>query len=333
MVWGPQNRPGQRPGQPNTDQQNDNQAPTQEPQRPQAPGGGALQNPLFSGDHVLERVASGSGLLRHGARGPAVRAIQEFLIKQGFNLGSAGADGHWGNMTTVAVKAWQSGAGLSDDGVIGPGTLGAMDSGKTVAPPTPSADSSASNTSGPGGAGSQIPKEFEEMWDAHPHNYQSDPSQNTASDDLQEAQGWDPDQYSNTCAIRLSVMFNKLGGNFKLTRPKAKAAGIDPRRLPYSRKTGWYYILSAREMWKYIEHWGGQAHDEWPKRGRYTDASAFNKGFSEEARDEIKGRKGIVAFDKIFGYSGTGHVDIFNGETLSDANSWYPSKKLKVWYV
>ena len=333
MVWGQQQSPGQRPGQPNSDQQNNAQTPAQQPQRPQAPGGGALQNPLFSGDHVLEQVASGGAVLRHGARGPAVRAVQDFLIKQGFNLGSAGADGSWGAMTTIAVKAWQSGAGLGNDGIIGKGTLGAMDSGKTVAPPTPSPQNSSNNSSGPATSGSQIPKDFEEMWDAHPHNYQDDASQNTASDDLQEEQGWDPHQYSNTCAIRLSVMFNKLGGNFKLTRDKAKAAGLDPRRLPYSRKTGWYYILSAKEMWTYVEHWGGKAHSEWPKRGRYSDSSAFSKGFSEEARDEIKGRKGIVAFDKIFGYSGTGHVDIFNGEQLSDANEWYPSQRLKVWYM
>ncbi len=328
MVWGPQQRPGQRPGQPTPAQDATTQTPAQQPQRPASPGGGALTNPLFSGDHVLEQVAAGRALLRHGARGPAVRALQEFLVKQGFNLGSAGADGHWGRMTTTAVKAWQDGAGLTADGVIGAGTLGVMDSGKTVAPPAPT---QTPTQSGPAESGSQIPKDFEEMWEAHPHS--SVPGENTASSDLQEDQGWDPNQYANTCAIRLSVMFNKLGGNFKLTRDKAKAAGIDPRRLPYSRKTGWYYILSAREMWTYVEHHGGQAHAEWPSRRRYKNAGEFNEGFKSEIQDEIKGRKGIVAFDKIFGYSGTGHVDIFNGEQLSAASDWYPCRKLKVWYM
>ncbi|MCO4761168.1 MAG: peptidoglycan-binding protein [Myxococcales bacterium] len=331
MVWGPQNRPGTRPGQPTNDQDT-NTSPAQTPQRPQSPGGGALQNPLFSGDHVLERIAGGRGVLKHGAKGPAARAIQEFLIKQGFNLGSAGADGHWGRMTTTAVKAWQAGAGISSDGVVGAGTLGLMDSGKTVTPPPPSQHNS-SNTSGPQGSGSQIPKDFEAAWDAHPHNYQDDASQNTASDDLQEEQGWDPHQYSNTCAIRLSVMFNKLGGKFKLTRDKAEAAGLDRRRLPYSRKTGWYYILSAREMWLYMEHWGGKPHDEWPRRGYYSSANKFDEGFKKDAEEKVSGRKGIVAFNKIFGYSGTGHVDVFDGMNLSDADSWYPCKQLKVWYI
>jgi hypothetical protein len=40
-----------------------------------------------------------------------------------------------------------------------------------------------------------------------------------------------------------------------------------------------------------------------------------------------------VAFDKIFGYGGSGHVDIFNGETLSDSSSWYASQQIKLWIV
>ncbi len=97
------------------------------PQPPGAPGGGALSNPIFSGDHVLETVAKGGGLLRPGARGPAVRAIQQFLIGAGHDLGRWGADGAWGKMTTEALRKWQSDNGLSPDAVIGKNTLGAMD--------------------------------------------------------------------------------------------------------------------------------------------------------------------------------------------------------------
>lgn len=108
------------------------------PQPPASPGAGALLNPLFSGDHVLETVAKGGGLLRPGARGPAVRAIQQFLISEGFDLGRWGADGSWGRVTTNAVKAWQKSSGLSSDGVIGPSTLGAMDkTGGGTSTPTP----------------------------------------------------------------------------------------------------------------------------------------------------------------------------------------------------
>ena len=97
------------------------------PQPPSAPGGGALANSLFSGDHVLETVMKGGALLRPGARGPAVRAIQQFLFGAGYDLGRWGADGAWGKVTTQAIKDWQGANGLSADGVIGPATLGAMD--------------------------------------------------------------------------------------------------------------------------------------------------------------------------------------------------------------
>ncbi len=98
-----------------------------EVQHPTAAGGGALTNPGFSGDHVLETVAKGGALLRQGARGPAVRAVQQFLIGQGFDLGRWGADGSWGKKTTAAVKAYQKAHGLGSDGIIGKNTLGSMD--------------------------------------------------------------------------------------------------------------------------------------------------------------------------------------------------------------
>ena len=277
MVWGPDNRNDNRnrpdPGVDNTPGGGGQNT----PQPPTSPGGGQLSNPLFSGDHVLENVAKGNGLLRHGARGPAARAIQNFLIGQGQDLGRSGADGHWGKKTSEALKKWQKANGLKADGVVGKNTLAKMDGitstvspgGGGGAPTTPASDE-------PGGG---LPVDFEKVWAAHPHNYQDDYEQNTSSSDLQKDQGWDPDQYSNTCAIRLSVMFNKLGGDHKLSRKKAKQAGIDPRRLPYSRKTGWYYILSAKEMWLYMEHWAGKAHVEFPASGRYKDANAFNKDF------------------------------------------------------
>ncbi len=294
---------------------------------PGSPGGGTLSNALFSGDHVLESIAKGTGTLRRGARGPAVRAVQQYLIGLGYNLGRAGADGDFGGGTDRAVRLYQKVNGLGNDGIIGKGTLGHMDKGNAQGPGTQQPET---DTSQPGGG---LPKDFDEMWEAHPHNYQDDPSQNYDSGQLQEDQGWDANQYSNTCAIRLSVMMNKLGGDYKLSRDKAEKAGIKRNRLPYSRKTGWYYILSAKEMWIYLEYWGGKAHMEYPARGRFRNASEFQDEFNSRIKKDLAGKKGIVAFDKIFGYSGTGHVDIFDGEKLSDASDWYPSRALKLWFV
>ncbi len=170
---------------------------------------------------------------------------------------------------------------------------------------------------------------FDKMWAAHPHNYQDDPSQNTESADLLEEIGL-PTNW-NTCAIRLSIMLNKLG--LTITPAKVKAAGI-VRRPYYSRKTKQYYILSAKEMWTYLSKNFRKADAIFPAAGKtYKDAQAFRAGFEKDIEPIVKARKGIVAFEKIFGYGGTGHVDVFDGLTLSDAPNWYPSMRVHLWYV
>src|SRR5262249_29520792 len=70
-----------------------------------------------------------------------------------------------------------------------------------------------------------------------------------------------------------------------------------------------------------------------PKSGRYKDEATFQAEFESTIKPLVAGRKGIAAFDKIFGFGGTGHVDLFDGKTLSDAPDWYPCEKLRIWYV
>lgn len=335
----------------------------QQPQRPGAPGGGALRQPLFSGDHVLETVAAGQVYLNPGAQGPAIRAIQQFLLAQGLDVGPAGADGQWGPRTTKALKAWQATHGVPATGVFGRLTLAAMEQEPAVTSvpttPRPATDRPAagqrrapSSTTAPegqtqaqaqggnsareGAPGSRnggLPDDFQKVWDAHPHNYQEDSDKNQSSSDLLVQQGWSPDAYSNTCAIRLSIMLNKLGGDLKITKEKAKAAGLDPGRIPYSKKTGWFYILSAKEMWTYLTKYAGQPHQQWPNGKRFKTSDEFQTTFDRDIEPVVAGKRGIVAFDKIFGFSGTGHVDVFDGTHLSDAPNWYPSESLKVWYI
>lgn len=334
------------------------------PQAPDPPGGGELTQPLFSGDHVLETVAKNSVYLRQGARGPSIRAIQKFLIAQGANVGRAGANGEFGPETFKALKAWQAMHGVPSTGVFGHLTLAAMESesavdasapeqapagGEAQAPSTPRA--APSNPQGadgqtqaqaaggnapkggvPGSDNGGLPDDFQKMWDAHPHNGHDDDT-DTASSDLLAKQGFDPDAYSNTCAIRLSIMFNELGGDLKITREKAKGAGLDPGRIPFSKKTGYFYILSAKEMWTYLTKYAGQPAAMWPEDRRYTSEEEFQTAFDDEIEPEVSGKRGIVAFDKIFGFSGTGHVDLFDGMQLSDSARWYPCQQLKVWYV
>jgi hypothetical protein len=170
---------------------------------------------------------------------------------------------------------------------------------------------------------------FQQMWEAHPHNYMSDDEQNTSSEEVREEHGL-PDYLENTCAIRLSIMLNATGHT--ITPQKTAAAGLT-RKPHYSKKTKQYYIVAAKEMWTYLEKNFRAADVEFPPGGkRFKDAEEFQSTFDSTVKPLLDGKQGIVAFDKIFTYGGTGHVDLFNGEQLSDG-SWYACQKLKLWYI
>jgi hypothetical protein len=170
---------------------------------------------------------------------------------------------------------------------------------------------------------------FDKMWAAHPHNNGQDPEQDTDSETVLNEHGL-PKEFENTCAIRLSIMLNGIGQN--ITPAKTKAAGLG-RAPHYSKKTKQYYILGANEVWQYIRATFRKPDVVFPPTGRYKDAAAFQKGYEEQIKPAVAGKSGIVAFDKIFTYSGTGHMDLFAGETLSDSSSWYESQRIELWYI
>lgn len=62
-------------------------------------------------------------LLRKGDSGPAVKALQQALVKHGFSLK---ADGKFGAKTEKAVKEFQEQNGLVPDGIVGPATRSAL---------------------------------------------------------------------------------------------------------------------------------------------------------------------------------------------------------------
>lgn len=65
-------------------------------------------------------------VLKQGAAGSHVRALQHLLIGYGYSCGSAGADGHFGPGTDKAVRAYQKAKGLTADGSVGPATWGKL---------------------------------------------------------------------------------------------------------------------------------------------------------------------------------------------------------------
>lgn len=66
-------------------------------------------------------------VLAYGDEGPEVKALQENLIKLGYDLGKWGADGEFGSTTQKRVKEFQKSCGLTSDGIVGPQTYAALD--------------------------------------------------------------------------------------------------------------------------------------------------------------------------------------------------------------
>lgn len=70
--------------------------------------------------------STGGRVLREGATGADVTAVQAQLVFLGYDVGSWGADGRFGAATTKAVKAFQSAEGIGVDGAVGNETRAAL---------------------------------------------------------------------------------------------------------------------------------------------------------------------------------------------------------------
>jgi len=89
----------------------------------------------YSDDVVVGPPApNGRPELRLGAKGPAVVDLQTKLNQRGQ---ACDIDGDFGPQTDGAVRAFQSAAGLTVDGVVGPDTWGRLDDATQPAPPPP----------------------------------------------------------------------------------------------------------------------------------------------------------------------------------------------------
>lgn len=65
-------------------------------------------------------------VLAKGYVGYSAKALQMLLIGNGYSCGNAGADGHFGNDTDKAVRAYQKDKGLVVDGIVGCATWGSL---------------------------------------------------------------------------------------------------------------------------------------------------------------------------------------------------------------
>lgn len=72
-------------------------------------------------------------VLRSGSRGSAVAQLQQSLAARGYSPGAV--DGIFGSQTSAAVRAFQTAARLTADGIVGPNTWAAL--GTQGRPPAP----------------------------------------------------------------------------------------------------------------------------------------------------------------------------------------------------
>lgn len=64
--------------------------------------------------------------LKYGSSGDEVKKLQQSLMNAGYDVGSTGADGQFGDNTLAAVKKFQQDNGLAVDGIAGVNTQGKL---------------------------------------------------------------------------------------------------------------------------------------------------------------------------------------------------------------
>lgn len=84
---------------------------------------GTVSTPNVVNSGSTTNTSTSSSVLKVGSRGSAVQDVQKKLVALGYNVGSSGADGIFGNDTKNAVIKFQGSVGISKDGIVGSVTL------------------------------------------------------------------------------------------------------------------------------------------------------------------------------------------------------------------
>jgi peptidoglycan hydrolase-like protein with peptidoglycan-binding domain len=87
-----------------------------------------LTSARFSGNVRLQAVFDNERSLKKGSSGTAVKLVQQALLALGYDSPKFGADGKFGKETAAAVRAFQQDTGAKVDGIVGPETIGFLDS-------------------------------------------------------------------------------------------------------------------------------------------------------------------------------------------------------------
>ena len=144
-------------------------------------------------------------LLRNGSSGADVKKLQQKLVDAGYDVGSSGVDGIYGNATAAAVRKYQKDNGLDVDGIAGDQTLGKL-YGVTSAP-----SAQKETVKAPAAPTTTTPSAVQ---------YGYDPSSNAAYQQalaqLQQAQGQKP-TYQGTYDQQIRDMYEKIAGREKFS--------------------------------------------------------------------------------------------------------------------
>ncbi|MDX1691530.1 MAG: peptidoglycan-binding protein [Acidimicrobiia bacterium] len=89
-------------------------------------------------DVTTDELANAGTVLREGSRGELVVDLQATLAHLGYDVGPA--DGIFGPLTGVAVRQFQTDAGILVDGVVGTGTIAALAAALAENPPPAGGD-------------------------------------------------------------------------------------------------------------------------------------------------------------------------------------------------
>lgn len=100
---------------------------------------GELKDVAYSGENTPvsapapadeQTPAQDAPTLKRGSKGQKVKDLQTKLVSLGYSVGSYGIDGDFGKATEAAVKQFQRDHDLTPDGIVGPKTYAALETGK-----------------------------------------------------------------------------------------------------------------------------------------------------------------------------------------------------------
>ena len=88
---------------------------------------GEMKGVDYSGTQPEPEPGQDRPTLKKGSRGVFVTLLQTMLVNRGYDVGTSGIDGVFGQATEKAVKSFQKAAGLAADGIVGRLTWEALD--------------------------------------------------------------------------------------------------------------------------------------------------------------------------------------------------------------